>query len=128
MAKISGPDGKLVPGTKGISRFIVPKRLVDAKGQLTGERNDVALAGLNHKLGYRGIPNTLLNFGEGRFPVRAPGGLDGKGAGAIGYRIGAPGEGLAIMFHMMNEARINVGMGATMVGYAGYLAALEYAR
>jgi butyryl-CoA dehydrogenase len=102
--------------------------MVDAQGRLTGERNDVALAGLNHKLGYRGIPNTLLNFGEGRFPVRSPGGIDGKGAGAIGYRVGDPGQGLQVMFHMMNEARINVGMGATMLGYAGYLAALDYAR
>ena len=57
------------PATRGISLFIVPKHLVDERGALTGERNDVALAGLNHKLGYRGIPNTLLNFGEGRYPV-----------------------------------------------------------
>ena len=48
----------------------MPKKLVDADGALTGERNDVALAGLNHKLGYRGTTNTLLNFGEGKFPVR----------------------------------------------------------
>ncbi len=84
LAKIPGDDGKLVPGTRGISLFIVPKKLVDTEGRLTGERNDVALAGLNHKLGYRGIPNTLLNFGEGSTrceaaraaawtaPVRAP--------------------------------------------------------
>ncbi|MFX7010055.1 acyl-CoA dehydrogenase, partial [Acinetobacter baumannii] len=68
LAKIPGPDGKPVPGVKGISLFIVPKKLVDTEGQLTGERNDVALAGLNHKLGWRGTTNTLLNFGEGRFP------------------------------------------------------------
>jgi butyryl-CoA dehydrogenase len=128
LAKIPGPNGKPVPGPKGISLFAVPRVLVDADGKPTGERNDVALAGLNHKLGYRGIPNTLLNFGEGRFPVRGPGGFDGKGAGAIGYRVGEPGQGLQVMFHMMNEARINVGMGATMLGYAGYLAALDYAR
>src|SRR5438552_577135 len=128
LAKIPGPGGKPVPGPRGISLFLVPRLMVDAQGRLTGERNDVALAGLNHKLGYRGIPNTLLNFGEGRFPVRSPGGIDGKGAGAIGYRVGDPGQGLQIMFHMMNEARINVGMGATMLGYAGYLAALAYAR
>ncbi len=70
LAKIPGPDGKLVPGVKGISLFIVPKKLVDTDGQLTGERNDVALAGLNHKLGWRGTTNTLLNFGEGKYPVR----------------------------------------------------------
>ncbi|MFL6663210.1 MAG: acyl-CoA dehydrogenase, partial [Rhizobacter sp.] len=130
LAKIPGPDGKPVAGTRGISLFIVPKKLVDARGELTGERNDVALAGLNHKLGYRGIPNTLLNFGEGRHPVRGAsgGGLDGRGAGAIGYLVGRPGDGLRCMFHMMNEARIAVGLGAAMLGYAGYEASLDYAR
>jgi alkylation response protein AidB-like acyl-CoA dehydrogenase len=130
LAKIPGPDGKLIPGTKGISLFIVPKKLVGIDGELTGERNDVALAGLNHKLGYRGIPNTLLNFGEGKFPVRGSsgGGLDGAGAGAVGYLVGQPHEGLRCMFHMMNEARIAVGLGATMLGYAGYEVSLEYAK
>jgi alkylation response protein AidB-like acyl-CoA dehydrogenase len=127
LAKVPGPDGRLVPGTRGISLFIVPKRLVDAAGRLTGERNDVALAGLNHKCGWRGTVNTLLNFGEGRYPVRAPG-LDGQGAGAIGYRVGAEGEGLRCMFHMMNEARISIGMAATMLGLAGYYASLDYAK
>ena len=130
LAKIPGEDGKLVVGTRGISLFIVPKKLVDEQGSLTGERNDVSLAGLNHKLGYRGIPNTLLNFGEGKFPVRgaAGAGWDGAGAGAIGYLVGRAGEGLRCMFHMMNEARIAVGLGATMLGYAGYEASLDYAR
>ncbi len=121
LAKIPGPDGKLVPGTKGISLFVVPKKLVNTEGELTGERNDVALAGLNHKCGWRGTTNTLLNFGEGRFK---PGGQ----AGAVGYLVGKPGEGLRCMFHMMNEARIGVGLGAAMLGYAGYEASLAYAR
>ena len=121
LAKIPGPDGKLPAGVKGISLFIVPKKLVDTEGQLTGERNDVALAGLNHKCGWRGTTNTLLNFGEGKYPVRG-------GAGAIGYLVGQPGEGLRCMFHMMNEARIGVGMAATMLGMAGYHASLDYAR
>ena len=121
LAKIPGPDGKPVPGTRGISLFIVPKQLVDTEGRLTGERNDVALAGLNHKCGWRGTTNTLLNFGEGKF---RPGGQ----AGAIGYLVGKPGEGLRCMFHMMNEARIGVGMAATMLGMAGYEASLDYAR
>jgi butyryl-CoA dehydrogenase len=99
LAKIPGPDGKLIPGTRGISLFIVPKKLVNSDGALTGERNDVALAGLNHKLGWRGTTNTLLNFGEGKFPA-------GGKAGAVGYRVGRPHEGLRCMFHMMNEARI----------------------
>ena len=121
LAKIPGPDGKLIPGTRGISLFIVPKKLVDTQGQLTGERNDVALAGLNHKCGWRGTTNTLLNFGEGKYPVRGA-------AGAIGYRVGAPGEGLRCMFHMMNEARIGIGLAATMLGMAGYQASLAYAQ
>jgi butyryl-CoA dehydrogenase len=130
LAKILGPDGQLVPGVKGISLFVVPKKLVDTEGRLTGERNDVALAGLNHKLGWRGTTNTLLNFGEGKFPVRGQGGagLDGAGAGAIGYLVGQPGEGLRCMFHMMNEARIGIGMAATALGLAGYEASLDYAR
>ena len=121
LAKIPGPDGKLVPGTRGISLFIVPKHLVDTEGRLTGERNDVALAGLNHKLGWRGTTNTLLNFGEGQFKV------DGE-AGAVGYLVGQPHQGLRCMFHMMNEARIAIGMAATMLGLAGYYASLDYAR
>jgi butyryl-CoA dehydrogenase len=130
LAKIPGPDGQLVPGTRGISLFIVPKKMVDAQGRLTGERNDVALAGLNHKCGWRGTTNTLLNFGEGRFRPRlgAGDGLDGQGAGAVGYLVGRPGEGLRCMFHMMNEARIGVGMAAAMLGMAGYEASLAYAR
>ena len=121
LAKIPGSDGKLLPGTRGISLFIVPKKLVNPDGSLSGARNDVALAGLNHKLGWRGTTNTLLNFGEGKFPV------EGR-AGAIGYLVGQPGKGLAYMFHMMNEARIGVGIAATMLGLAGYYASLEYAR
>ena len=128
LAKIPGPDGKLIPGTRGISLFIVPKKLVDTHGQLTGVRNDVALAGLNHKLGWRGTTNTLLNFGEGKFPVTDTPGLDGQGSGAVGYLVGQPGGGLRCMFHMMNEARIGIGMAATMLGMAGYHASLDYAK
>ena len=130
LAKIPDANGQLVPGVKGISLFIVPKKLVDTNGQLTGERNDVALAGLNHKCGWRGTTNTLLNFGEGKYPVRgeAGGGLDGAGSGAVAYLVGKPGEGLRCMFHMMNEARIGVGMAATMLGMAGFYASLDYAK
>ena len=121
LAKIPGPDGKLIPGTKGISLFIVPKKLVDSAGELTGVRNDVALAGLNHKLGWRGTTNTLLNFGEGKYPVNGQ-------AGAVGYLVGKPHQGLRCMFHMMNEARIAIGMAAGMLGMAGYYASLDYAK
>jgi alkylation response protein AidB-like acyl-CoA dehydrogenase len=116
LAKIPGAPA----GTKGISLFIVPKYLVDADGSI-GERNDVTLAGLNHKMGQRGISNTVLNFGEG---VHTPVGE----AGAVGYLVGEPHRGLIYMFHMMNEARLAVGMGAVSLGYTGYLKSVEYAR
>lgn len=107
------PSGPV--GVAGISLFIVPKVL------RTGERNDVTLAGLNHKMGFRGTVNTVLSLGEAR---HLPGGFPG----AVGYLVGEPHGGLAAMFHMMNEARIGVGLGATALGYTGYLHSLEYAR
>lgn len=116
LAKIPGGPA----GTKGISLFIVPKFLVERDGAI-GERNDVALAGLNHKMGQRGITNTVLNFGDGTFQ---PGGQPG----AVGYLVGEPHRGLAYMFRMMNEARLGVGMGAVALGYTGYLKSLKYAR
>ena len=116
LAKVPGGPA----GVKGISLFIVPKVLVKVDASL-GERNDVVLAGLNHKMGYRGTTNTLLNFGEGRYEP------DGA-AGAVGYLIGEQHRGLSYMFHMMNEARIGVGSGAMALGYTGYLKSLDYAR
>ncbi|MBA4215353.1 MAG: acyl-CoA dehydrogenase [Polaromonas sp.] len=101
------------PGVKGISLFTVPKFHTDEQGRV-GERNDVALAGLIHKCGWRGTTSTMLSFGEQN--------------ACVGELVGRPHEGLACMFHMMNEARIGVGMGATMLGYRGYLASLRYAR
>ena len=116
LAKITGAPA----GTRGISLFIVPKFLVADDGSI-GERNDVTLAGLNHKMGYRGTVNTALNFGEGRNrPLGMP--------GAVGYLVGEPHRGLAYMFHMMNEARLGVGLGAIALGYTGYLKSLRYAR
>jgi butyryl-CoA dehydrogenase len=116
LAKIPGGPA----GVKGISLFVVPKFLVDEDGTL-GERNDVVLAGLNHKMGFRGTTNTLLNFGEGG---HRPGGE----AGAVGYLIGEQHRGLTYMFHMMNEARVGVGAGAMALGYTGYLKSVDYAR
>ncbi|VVP70488.1 acyl-CoA dehydrogenase [Pseudomonas fluorescens] len=101
------------PGVKGISLFIVPKFLVNDDGTL-GQRNDVLLAGLFHKMGWRGTTSTALNFGD-----------NGE---CVGYLVGEAHRGLSYMFQMMNEARIGVGMGAVMLGYAGYLYSLEYAR
>jgi alkylation response protein AidB-like acyl-CoA dehydrogenase len=104
LAKIPGGP----PGVKGISLFVVPKVLPD------GTRNDVVLAGLNHKMGYRGTVNTMLSFGERD--------------GAVGWLVGEPHGGLGYMFHMMNEARVGVGAGAMALGYTGYLKSLAYAK
>jgi alkylation response protein AidB-like acyl-CoA dehydrogenase len=109
LARIKGA----APGVRGISLFAVPKFMVNADGSL-GPRNDVQLAGLNHKMGYRGTTNTLLSLGEN--------------GNCIGSLVGQAGRGLDCMFHMMNEARIGVGMGAAMLGHAGYLYSLDYAR
>jgi alkylation response protein AidB-like acyl-CoA dehydrogenase len=106
LAKIPGGPA----GTKGISLFIVPKYLVTEDGSV-GQRNGVAISGLNHKMGQRGITNTVLNFD-----------------GAVGYLVGEPHRGITYMFTMMNEARLGVGMGAVALGYTGYLKSLEYAR
>src|SRR5690606_5945302 len=109
LAKIPGSP----PGVKGISLFLVPKFRLDEDGN-PAERNGVSLVGLNHKMGYRGTTNTLLNFGE-----KEP---------CVGYLMGKANEGLMCMFHMMNEARISVGMGAVTLGYAGYMHSLQYAK
>ena len=111
LAKIPGADGRLPPGAKANSLFVVPTVLPETLG---GARNDVVVAGLNHKMGYRGIPNCLLNFGEG-------------GEGALGWLVGEAGDGMRIMFQMMNEARINVGLGAAALAYRGYLQSRAYA-
>ena len=108
LAKVQRADGTLPEGTKGISLFIVPKLLEDSS------RNDVVVAGLNHKLGYRGTANCLLNLGEA--------------GGAVGWRVGAEGQGLAQMFMMMNEARVTVGTGAAALAYRGYRQSVTYAR
>ncbi len=109
LAKVPGG----APGVKGISLFIVPKYRLEADGAI-GARNGITLAGLNHKMGYRGTTNTALNFGE-----------DGE---CEGYLVGEEGRGLMYMFQMMNEARIAVGLGATGLGAAGYQVALAYAK
>ncbi|GAB37503.1 MULTISPECIES: acyl-CoA dehydrogenase [Gordonia] len=124
------PGGK--PGVKGISLFIVPKYLPE------GTRNDVALVGLNHKMGQRATTNCLLNFGDGTYGTEQNSGAESTGAeqnppahsvpGAVGYLVGEEHKGLQYMFHMMNEARIGVGFLATSLGYAGYLTSLEYAK
>lgn len=101
------------PGVRGISLFIVPRWRVDADGHRIA-RNDVRLAGLNHKMGQRASVNTFLKFGEND--------------DCTGYLVGAPHQGLAQMFHMMNEERIGVGLSAIQQAAASYQYALAYAR
>jgi len=100
-------------GVKGISLFIVPKFLVNEDGSL-GPRNEVALAGLFHKMGGRAQTSTALSFGEKD--------------GAIAYLVGEENKGLRYMFHMMNEARIMVGSAAAITALTGYQYSLDYAK
>lgn len=109
LAKIPGGPA----GVKGISLFVVPKYRLN-EDLSVGVRNDVQLAGLLHKLGYRGTTSTALTFGEND--------------DCHGYLIGEPHFGLRYMFMMMNEARIGVGFGAAMIGYRGYQYSLDYAK
>ena len=100
-------------GVKGISLFIVPKYLVNDDGTV-GQRNEVALAGLFHKMGGRGHTSTALSFGEQ--------------GGAEAYLVGEENKGLMYMFHMMNEARILVGTGAALTALTGFQYSLDYAK
>lgn len=107
LARIEGAP----PGVKGISLFIVPRDWVEDDGRL-GPFNNVALVSLLHKMGYRGTTSTILNLGE---------------AGLCrGFLVGEPHHGLDCMFKMMNEARIGVGLGASMLALAGFHYALDY--
>jgi len=100
-------------GVKGISLFIVPKFLVNNDGTV-GQHNEVALAGLFHKMGGRGHTSTALSFGEQD--------------GAVAYLVGEENKGLMYMFHMMNEARILVGTGAALTALTGFQYSLDYAK
>ncbi len=109
LARIPGSPA----GVKGISLFIVPRYLINEDGT-RGRKNDIKLAGLNHKMGCRGTVNCVLNFGD-----------DG---GAVGWLVGEPNAGLRYMFSMMNEMRIGVGLSAAALASTGYLHALDYAK
>jgi butyryl-CoA dehydrogenase len=109
LAKIVGAPA----GVRGISLFVVPRWRVNIDGS-RGARNDVRLAGVNHKMGQRGSVNTFLKFGEA--------------GDCYAELVGPMHQGLACMFHMMNEERIGVGLGAVQQGCAGYLYSLQYAR
>ncbi|CAN7577391.1 acyl-CoA dehydrogenase [Pseudorhodoferax sp. LjRoot39] len=100
------------PGVKGISLFLCPKFLVEADGTL-GARNDLACTSIEHKLGIHGSPTASMGFGEN--------------GGAIGYLVGAPHQGLACMFTMMNHARLNVGLEGVGISERAWQHARAYA-
>jgi len=108
LAKIKGAP----PGVRGISLFIVPRERVGERGELFS--NDVNVAGIFHKMGYRGCPIAQLNFGEAD--------------DCRGWLVGEPHRGLSYMFQMMNHARIEVGIGAAAIASAAFHGALDYAR
>ncbi|MEW2913021.1 acyl-CoA dehydrogenase [Leisingera sp. JC11] len=101
------PDG--VPGTKGISLFLVPKYLPDADGN-PGEANDLKVVSLEHKMGLHGSPTCVMQFD-----------------GATGWLVGPEHGGMAAMFTMMNNARLGVGGQGVGAGEGAYQHALAYA-
>lgn len=106
-------------GVKGISLFIVPKRLPD------GRRNDVVCSGLEHKLGIHGSPTAVLLFGAGKGEVNSAG--EAQPAGAVGWLLGEENRGLEYMFIMMNAARFSVGLQGVSLGERALQQALTYA-
>ena len=98
------------PGTKGISCFLVPKRILNDDGT-PGELNAVRCIGIEHKLGIHGSPTCVLEFDS-----------------ATGYLIGEPNAGMQSMFTMMNTARLSVGLSGLAVSEVAYQQALAYAQ
>ncbi len=109
LARIKGAP----QGIKGISLFVVPKFLLNDDGSI-GDDNEVALAGLFHKMGGRAQTSTALSFGEKE--------------GSVAYLVGEENHGLKYMFHMMNEARIMIGSSASITALAGYHYSVDYAK
>ncbi|UVL59791.1 acyl-CoA dehydrogenase C-terminal domain-containing protein [Pseudomonas sp. B21-032] len=98
------------PGVKGISLFLVPKRLVNADGTL-GARNALSCGALEHKMGIKGASTCVMNFD-----------------GASGWLVGEANQGLACMFTMMNDARFQVGLQGLGIAEAAFQGGLVYAR
>jgi alkylation response protein AidB-like acyl-CoA dehydrogenase len=106
------PDG--APGTKGLSLFLVPKRLIAEDGSI-GELNDLAVAGVEHKLGLRASPTCTMSYGE-------------RGDGAVAELVGAEHDGMRAMFTMMNDARVGVGLQGVAVAELATQWAIGYAK
>jgi alkylation response protein AidB-like acyl-CoA dehydrogenase len=106
LARVEGAS----PGTKGISIFVVPKKRIQ-EGILV--ENDVTTVAVESKLGLHGSATCALNFGEQDH--------------CIGYLLGEENAGMAIMFHMMNEARLAVGLQGLALASGSYMQSLKYA-
>jgi alkylation response protein AidB-like acyl-CoA dehydrogenase len=100
-------------GTRGISLFLAPKFLPDETGAFA-RRNDLRCAGIEHKLGIHGSPTCTMTFGDGD--------------GATAFLVGEENKGLACMFTMMNNARLNVGLQGVAMTERAFQGALRYAR
>ena len=100
-------------GIKGLSLFIVPKIWVEPDGSL-GEPNDVTCSGIEEKMGIHAASTCTLNFGD-----------NGRCRALI---LGSEGEGMKIMFDLMNAARIGCGVQGLCAGAVAYLHALDYAK
>ncbi len=109
LARIEGDP----PGTKGISIFIVPKYFVNADGSL-GARNDIFCTGVEEKHGIHGSATCSMALGT-------------RGT-CTGFLLGDERQGMQIMFHMMNGARLGTGLQALAHASTAYLYALDYAR
>jgi alkylation response protein AidB-like acyl-CoA dehydrogenase len=109
LARIDGAPA----GVKGLSLFVVPKRLPRADGS-AGEANDLRCASIEHKLGIHGSPTCVMAYGDKD--------------GAIGYLVGEANRGLEYMFIMMNSARLGVGVQGIGLGERAFQAAAEWAR
>jgi butyryl-CoA dehydrogenase len=107
LARIDGAP----PGIKGVSLFLVPRRRPEGDALV---HNDVETAGVIHKIGWRGLPSVILNFGEAD--------------DCHGFLVGEPHKGISYMFQMMNEARILVGVSAAATASVAYHESLAYAR
>ncbi|WP_433622041.1 acyl-CoA dehydrogenase [Nocardia sp. CA-120079] len=103
------------PGTKGLSLFLVPKYHFDPETGAPGERNGVFVTNLEHKMGLKASATCELTFGD-------------HGTPAVGYLLGEAHEGIAQMFHVIEEARMLVGTKAIATLSSGYLNALDYAK
>ena len=109
LARVEGAPA----GVKGLSLFVVPKYRVNGDGSL-GAFNDVACGGIEHKIGMHGSSTCLMNLGENN--------------DCLGYILGREGEGIQLMFQMMNESRIGTGLQGAATASGAYLNSLAYAK